>query len=135
MTSLKPSHSLPICTKPARPYTHRTTQGLMQPPDPLPKALNRVQRHLRGLGAGDASDDEIEIGNSVLALRDPITGTRMSTPARFSDIDGLTAFDLEPFLAMAQRTLKWLEPHSLKGSCIQRLQVSIFMSSVQSTFV
>lgn len=100
-------------------------QALMQPPESLKTAVERVKGHLKGAGtAGDDDDDaDVIMVNTVITLKDPLTGTRMAQPARFSDTEGLTAFDLEPFLSMAQRTRKWQDPHSMKNSSVHRLQV------------
>eukprot|EP00951_Prasinocladus_malaysianus_P026383 scaffold234125_cov50-Prasinocladus_malaysianus.AAC.2 len=51
-------------------------------------------------------------------------------PARFVDVSGLRVFDLDAFLGMVQRTAKWQCPHSMKNSCIQRLQVDAFIERV-----
>jgi hypothetical protein len=65
------------------------------------------------------------MGNTVVSLKDPYTNMRMATAARFVDTAGAapSAFDLEPFLDMAQRTRKWMDPHSSKPSSVQSLQV------------
>jgi hypothetical protein len=49
--------------------------------------------------------------NTVISLRCPLSGVRMVTPARFAGVRGLAAFDLDTFLAMAERTRKWQCPH------------------------
>lgn len=97
----------------------------MAQPLPLADALARVVRalHLGGGGLAVGDDDDVIISNTVISLKDPLTGVRMATPARFTDTEGLTAFDLDPFLETAQRTRKWQDPHSMKHSSVQRLQV------------
>jgi hypothetical protein len=76
-------------------------------------------------GDGIDDDDDVIMGNTVVSLKDPYMNTRMATAARFVDTAGAapSAFDLEQFLDMAQRTRKWLDPHSSKPSCVQSLQV------------
>lgn len=70
-------------------------------------------------------DDDVVIGNSVVSLKDPNSGTRIVEAARFADTSGVvpSAFDLETFLDLAQRTRKWMDPHSSRPSCVQNLQV------------
>jgi hypothetical protein len=76
-------------------------------------------------GDGLDDDDDVIMGNTVVSLKDPYTNMRMATAARFVDTAGAapSAFDLEPFLDMAQRTRKWMDPHSSKPSSVQSLQV------------
>lgn len=63
----------------------------------------------------------------VVSLKDPNTFARMQQPVRFTDTcsNDLRAFELESFLDVAQRTLKWIDPHSMKASCVQNLQVCV----------
>ena len=59
---------------------------------------------------GDGDDDLVTV-NTRLSLRCPLTGSRMRTPARFSEVEGLMSFDLDAFLALAERSRKWQCPH------------------------
>jgi hypothetical protein len=63
----------------------------------------------------------------VVSLKDPNTFSRIKQPARFADIsdNDLQAFELESFLDVAEKTLKWIEPHNMKASSVQNLQVGI----------
>lgn len=47
----------------------------------------------------------------MLSLKDPLTGSRIVTAARFLDTRGLVSFDLDAFLQTAERTRKWQCPH------------------------
>lgn len=75
----------------------------------------------------DDDDDDIVLGNRVVTLKDPNTFGRIVQPARFTDTCGNDPqpFDLETFLEMAQSTLKWVDPHNMKASCVQNLQVRV----------
>jgi hypothetical protein len=71
-----PPPPLPSCTPPMQSSLpcHPTTpapQALMQPKEALPAALDRVRRSVRG--GLDADDDDIEMGNVVVSLKDPYT--------------------------------------------------------------
>ena len=56
--------------------------------------------------------------NTVVSLKDPFTGQRIKTPARFADTPGLVSFDLHTFLASAERSRKWQCPHRCAGACV-----------------
>ena len=102
----------------------------MAPTETLEAALERIKRHLRSHNLLD-DDDELEMGNTVVALKDPYTSTRMAIPARFTDVSGaFNAFDLEPFLSMAERTRKWLDPVNSKPSAVQQLQVDSYLAAI-----
>lgn len=60
------------------------------------------------LGSGD---DDIEMTNTVVSLKCPLSGVRIVTPARFAEVHGMAAFDLDSFISMAERTRKWQCPH------------------------
>ena len=72
-------------------------------------------------------DDEISLGTTVLALKDPLSGARVKTPVRFRGTNGLASFDLDTFVTMAQRSRKWQCPHSMRHSRIQELQIDGFI--------
>lgn len=59
--------------------------------------------------------------NTVVSLKDPFTGQRIKTPARFADTPGLVSFDLHTFLASAERSRKWQCPHRCAGACVPGL--------------
>jgi hypothetical protein len=63
-------------------------------------------------GGGDEEDEDLEITHTRLSLKCPLSGTRISTPARFVDVSGLNCFDLDTFLLTAQRSRKWQCPHT-----------------------
>ena len=78
-------------------------------------------RQFRENGCDD-EEVEIETVNTVVSLRCPLTGSRIKTPARFSDVaKGLVCFDLEAFLSVAERTRKWQCPH--RCVCLIRITV------------
>jgi hypothetical protein len=72
-----------------------------------------------------SDDDDIVLGNRVVSLKDPNTFLRIQHPARFTDTTGndLQVFELESFLEVADKTFKWIDPHSMKASCVQNMQV------------
>jgi hypothetical protein len=72
-----------------------------------------------------SDDDDIVLGNRVVSLKDPNTFLRIKHPARFTDTTGndLQVFELESFLEVADKTFKWIDPHSMKASCVQNMQV------------
>jgi hypothetical protein len=70
------------------------------------------------------------MGSSIISLRDPVSGTRVTTAARFQGTNGLVAFDLDTFLNMAKRSRKWQCPHSMRHSRIQELQIDTFVSQI-----
>ena len=79
---------------------------------------------------GDESDDEVEIGCTVVSLRCPMSGGRMRTPARFASVGGLNAFDLDTFLDVVQRSRKWQCPHSMRNLPVQQLLVDAYLSHI-----
>lgn len=56
-------------------------------------------------------DEDVVTLNTVLSLKDPLTGARIKTPTRFVGTSGLVSFDLDAFLSVAERTRKWQCPH------------------------
>ncbi|KAF5836946.1 hypothetical protein DUNSADRAFT_5223 [Dunaliella salina] len=80
-------------------------KGLTKPPLPLPQAIERVKREIK------SSDEDIEVDHAVVSLKCPLTGARVKTPARFSEIEGLMFFDLDAFLSVAERSRKWQCPN------------------------
>lgn len=81
---------------------------------------------------GDESDDEVEIGRTVVSLRCPMSGSRMRVPARFAAVGGLNAFDLDTFLDLVQRSRKWQCPHSMRNLPVQQLLVDGYLSHILS---
>jgi hypothetical protein len=71
----------------------------------------------------DGDEPDVQLGNTVVSLKDPNAFVRIATPARFADVGDVNAFDLEHFLSLAERTHKWLDPHSMRASTVQQLQV------------
>jgi hypothetical protein len=110
----------------------------MAPEDPLEAALARAVRVLRGNkpppgpgAAPDSDDEDITVVNNVVSLMDPNSLQRIVTPARFVDTNqGLACFDLDNFLNLAQRTLKWLDPHNSQPSSVQMLQVDAYIAAI-----
>ncbi|CAL8467896.1 g7434 [Coccomyxa elongata] len=105
---------------------------LMAPPETVQAALQRVMRQTGGgkKEEGDESDDEVEIGRTVVSLRCPMSGGRMRTPARFASVGGLNAFDLDTFLDVVQRSRKWQCPHSMRNLPVQQLLVDAYLSHI-----
>lgn len=100
----------------ARRQAAEGVKKMMQPPLSLAQAVAHVQQQIGG-------DEDIEVSNTVLSLRCPLTGSRIRTPARFAPVPGLAAFDLDAFLATAERTRKWQCPHSMNMCTVHTLQV------------
>lgn len=90
---------------------------------PAAAAANGTANGVQTIESDD--DDDIIVGNIVVSLKDPMSGARMNAPVRFTDTAGTapSAFDLDAFLEMAQRSKKWLDPHNQEPSTIQNLQV------------
>lgn len=122
----------------------------MKPKETLDEAVQRVCNIIKGPDA----DDELMALSTTLSLRCPLTGGRITKPARFTNIRGLQvrwckdcigsphhapllaphdvehchivqqAFDLDAFLSTVQRSRKWVDPLSDQGGSISDLQVS-----------
>jgi hypothetical protein len=75
-------------------------------------------------------DDIIMISQQVISLKDPYSHTRMTTPARFTDVSGLQSFELESFLSMVMRNNKWQDPTTLQNSSLEKLQRDMYISKV-----
>ena len=76
------------------------------------------------------ADDDISISSTIMSLRDPLSGARVSSPARFKGTSGLVAFDLDTFLGMAKRTRKWQCPHSMRHTRVQELQLDSYVAQI-----
>ena len=76
------------------------------------------------------SDDDISMGSTIMSLRDPLSGARVVTPARFQGTNGLVAFDLETFIGMVKRTRKWQCPHSMRHTRVQELQTDTYVAQI-----
>lgn len=111
----------------AKRRTLQQVKNLMAPKEEPSVAINRVKHALHG---GDVGDDAIAVSSQVVSLKDPMSGQRMTVPARFTDASGLQAFDLDSFLFLAQRNRKWQDPTTLKNSTVRQLQVDCFMEKV-----
>ena len=72
----------------------------------------------------------MQIGRTVLSLRCPLTGSRINTPARFAPVGGVTAFDLDAFLDLAQRSRKWQCPHSMRALPVQQLMLDAYLARI-----
>lgn len=109
---------------------------LMLPEESLGQSLERLHNFMRGGATGDNTDaridddDSILIAHQVMSLKDPITNTRMTIPARFVDASELQPFDLDTFLSLAQSSRKWQDPMTLKNSTIRSLQVDGYAKRV-----
>ncbi len=57
---------------------------MMAPAEDPAVAVSRVVNTMRGRKAGDVDDDDDDllISNTVISLRDPLSGTRIQTAAR-----------------------------------------------------
>lgn len=103
-------------------------QALGSPTAPAAAGQHAANGDANGVQTIDSdSDDDIIIGNIVVSLKDPMSGARMSVPARFTDTAGTapSAFDLDTYLDMVHRSKKWLDPHNQEPSTAQSLQVMI----------
>lgn len=102
----------------------------MRREETLDAAKIRVVRQVQPVGCS-ADEDIVETVSAVVSLKCPLSGMRISTAARFSNVDMLEAiFDLDSFLQAAERTRKWSCPHSLQPSCIQKLMRDTYMARV-----
>ncbi|KAK9909295.1 hypothetical protein WJX75_000109 [Coccomyxa subellipsoidea] len=127
------SRSFCVMVQLAQRRTLDEVKALMAPPETVQAALQRVVRQTRGVkGEGDESDDEVEIGRTVVSLRCPMSGSRMRVPARFASVGGLNAFDLDTFLDVVQRSRKWQCPHSMRNLPVQQLAVDGYLSHILS---
>ena len=75
-------------------------------------------------------DDDIAMGSTIMSLRDPLSGARVVSPARFLGTNGLVAFDLDTFLGMVKRTRKWQCPHSMRHTRVQELQFDTYVARI-----
>lgn len=100
-------------------------KALMRKPLDIEEAVQRVKEQVHGEG-----DEDLITTTTVLSLRCPLTGKRMRTPARFSEVKGLVSFDLDAFLELAQKTRKWQCPHSMKNSSVQNLQLDSYTKRI-----
>lgn len=105
---------------------------MMAPAESASAAVSRVVNTMRGRKAGDPDDDDDDllVSNTVISLKDPLSGTRIQTAARFVGLSGIVAFDLDSFLSMAQRSRKWQDPHTLRNVTIRQLQRDSWMQPV-----
>lgn len=105
---------------------------MMAPAESAAAAVSRVVNTMRGRKAGDPDDDDDDllVSNTVISLKDPLSGTRIQTAARFVGLSGIVAFDLDCFLSMAQRSRKWQDPHTLRNVTIKQLQRDSWMQPV-----
>eukprot|EP00798_Chlamydomonas_sp_ICE-L_P020010 gene20010-26724_t len=94
----------------------------------LQDSLTRLQKELSH--TLDDDDIKIETVNTVINLRCPLSGSRIRTAAHFSEVKGLSCFDLHSFLQTAQQTRKWQCPHSLTNSSLVCLRKDTYMQRV-----
>lgn len=135
---MKPPESLAAALQRVRLFMNPRGSRASSNNNPAAAAAAQQQQHQPPAAAAAAAqdddaevisdgDDDIVVGNRVVSLKDPNTFMRINQPARFTDTCGndLLAFDLDTFLDMADTTLKWIDPHSMKASCVQNLQVRV----------
>lgn len=104
-------------------------KACMGVPETVLEAVERVKGSMCGGGGGDA--DEVHITHEVVSLNDPLTGTRMTKPARFCDgASGLQAFDLASFLSIVEKNRKWQDPTTLKNATIVQLRSDTYMQRI-----
>nr|QBB20015.1 E3 SUMO protein ligase SIZ1-like proteon [Ettlia sp. YC001] len=115
---------------PARQCTAGDAAAPAAAGQPAAAAANRTANGVQTIESDD--DDDIIVGNIVVSLKDPMSGARMNVPVRFTDTAGTapSAFDLDTFLEMAQRSKKWLDPHNQEPSTIQNLQVDSYLAHI-----
>ncbi|GMH32755.1 hypothetical protein BSKO_00589 [Bryopsis sp. KO-2023] len=107
--------------------SHEDVKQKMKQKESLNAATLRVIRQVKGGGWCDG----IETTSAVISLKCPLSMMRIATPARFVDVDMLEAvFDLDSFLQSAEKTRKWACPNSLRPSCVQNLQVDVYVERV-----
>ncbi|GAX74030.1 hypothetical protein CEUSTIGMA_g1480.t1 [Chlamydomonas eustigma] len=107
----------------ARRRSLEDVKGMMLSPLSLSDAVQEVKNQF-------GEDDDVVAVNTVMSLKDPLSGARIKTPARFKEKHGLVSFDLDAFLTMAERTRKWQCPHSMINSSVYSLQVDTFTKAI-----
>lgn len=106
----------------AEKQSHEDVKRLMMAPETKEEAKARMKKLL----AGD-SEGAIGLEQMTLSLKDPMTCTRISVPARFSNASGPQAFDLDSFLSIADLNRKWQDPTTLKNSTVKQLQEDTYV--------
>eukprot|EP00889_Picochlorum_renovo_P002325 jgi/Picre1/29355/NNA_004745.t1 len=106
----------------AEKQSHEDVKRLMMAPETKEEAKVRMKKLL----AGD-SEGAIGLEQMTLSLKDPMTCTRISVPARFSNASGPQAFDLDSFLSIADLNRKWQDPTTLKNSSVKQLQEDTYV--------
>lgn len=106
----------------AEKQSHEDVKRLMMAPETKEEAKVRMKKLL----AGD-SEGAIGLEQMTLSLKDPMTCTRISVPARFSNASGPQAFDLDSFLSIADLNRKWQDPTTLKNSTVKQLQEDTYV--------
>jgi hypothetical protein len=94
-----------------------------------PETLEEAKQRMKTLLSGD-SEDALGLEQMSFSLKDPLTCTRMITPARFDDASGPQAFDLDSFLSIAELNRKWQDPTTLKNSIITNLRVDAYVEKI-----
>ena len=94
-----------------------------------PETLEEAKQRMKTLLSGD-SEEALGLEQMSFSLKDPLTCTRMITPARFDDASGPQAFDLDSFLSIAELNRKWQDPTTLKNSIITNLRVDAYVEKI-----
>jgi hypothetical protein len=87
----------------------------MAPRESLGEALSRIiawASPRAGAPHGHADDDDVEVQETRVSLRCPLSGMRVRRAGRITTTMAVSIFDLDYFLESAERTRKWQCPTS-----------------------
>ncbi|KAF1832764.1 zf-MIZ-domain-containing protein [Decorospora gaudefroyi] len=77
-----------------------------------------------------ANDPDIEVGSSVMSLKDPISTVRISTPCRSTVCTHNQCFDAESFLQLQEQAPTWMCPICNKTISYEALAVDQYVEEI-----
>src|SRR4051794_34479608 len=77
-----------------------------------------------------ANDPDIEVGSSVMSLKDPISTLRMNTPCRSTVCAHNQCFDAESFLQLQEQAPTWTCPICNKTISYEGLAVDQYVEEI-----
>lgn len=77
-----------------------------------------------------ANDPDIEVGSSVMSLKDPISTLRISTPCRSTLCTHNQCFDAESFLQLQEQAPTWTCPICNKSISYEALAVDAYVEEI-----
>lgn len=78
----------------------------------------------------NANDPEIEVGSSVMSLKDPISTLRINTPCRSTICTHNQCFDAESFLQLQEQAPTWICPICNKTISYEGLAVDQYVEEI-----